>query len=318
MILIRVRIQKALETHVCTTQYGFRPAKSTSHAIYIIRRIQDYAESKGAKLNMALLDWEKAFDKILHTKLILALKRLGISNKFLKVIEDCYANPTFFVKDEYGKSETKRQSSGIRQGCPLSPYLFILVMTCIDKDINAEISNNVVNNRLPNINFDMIYYADDTILFSKSPEALNELLKLTEETSAKYGLKLNKGKCVAINMNNEDKIHSPDGKDLQKGAETMYLGNEINTKANLNIEITNKMQEVRKTWFKLSEYWKASNANTKWQLIIYDAIIRSKLLYGLETVQLTEAQQKKINAFQMRGLRQIMKKKHVLRQNTYE
>ena len=53
-------------------------------------------------------------------------------------------------------------------------------------------------------------------------------------------------------MNNEDKIHFPDGKDLQKGAETMYLGNEINTKANLNIEITNKMQEVRKTWFKLA------------------------------------------------------------------
>lgn len=41
MILIRVRIQKALEKHICTTQYGFRQNKSTSHALYIIRRVQD-------------------------------------------------------------------------------------------------------------------------------------------------------------------------------------------------------------------------------------------------------------------------------------
>jgi hypothetical protein len=60
-----------------------------------------------------------------------------------------------------------------------------------------------------------------------------------------------------------------------------------------------------------------SNANTKWQLISYDAIIRSKLLYGLETVQLTEAQQKKIDAFQMRGLRQLMKKKHTYYDRTH-
>lgn len=43
---------------------------------------------------------------------------------------------------------------------------------------------------------------------------------------------------------------------------------------------------------------------------MYDAIIRNKLLYGLETVQLIESQKREIDAFQMRGLRQIMKKTH--------
>ena len=56
------------------------------------------------------------------------------------------------------------------------------------------------------------------------------------------------------------------------------------------------------TQFKLLSYWKATNAtaNVKWQLIIVDAVIRSKLLYGLETVHLTEALLKKIDTFQMR------------------
>jgi hypothetical protein len=67
------------------------------------------------------------------------------------------------------------------------------------------------------------------------------------------------------------------------------------------------MQEVRKTWYKLLPYWKATNANVKWQLLIFDAVIRSKLLYGLETIHLTGAMLKKIDAFQMRCLRRILK-----------
>ena len=70
--------------------------------IYVIRRIQDYAESKGTRLSLALLDWEKAFDKIQHDKLILALQRMGFSSQFCDVIGDCYKEPTFFVKDDFG------------------------------------------------------------------------------------------------------------------------------------------------------------------------------------------------------------------------
>ena len=67
------------------------------------------------------------------------------------------------------------------------------------------------------------------------------------------------------------------------------------------------MQEVRKTWYKLLPYWKATNANVKWQLLIFDAVIRSKLLYGLETIHLTGPMLKKVDAFQMRCLRRILK-----------
>ena len=67
------------------------------------------------------------------------------------------------------------------------------------------------------------------------------------------------------------------------------------------------MQEVRQTWFKLLPYWRATNANVKWQLLIFDAVVRSKLLYGLETIHLTDAMLKKVDAFQLRCLRKILK-----------
>ena len=46
------------------------------------------------------------------------------------------------------------------------------------------------------------------------------------------------------------------------------------------------MQEVCCTWLKLNAYWKATRATKKWKIIAYDAIIRSRLLYGLETIHL--------------------------------
>ena len=78
MIMIRARIQAEVEKEVSKTQYGFRPAKSTAHAIYVIRRIQDFAERSRHPLFLTLLGWEKTFDKVDHKALCEALKRLGI------------------------------------------------------------------------------------------------------------------------------------------------------------------------------------------------------------------------------------------------
>ena len=59
-------------------------------------------------------------------------------------------------------------------------------------------------------------------------------------------------------------------------------------------------------WCKLSTFWKAANCSPAWKLQVYDAIIQNKLLYGLENVHLTQAVQRKINAFQLKGLRRIL------------
>ena len=56
MIMIRARMEEAVDKHLSRKQYGFRAKGSTSHAVYLLRRIQDYAEMKGAKLSLAFLD----------------------------------------------------------------------------------------------------------------------------------------------------------------------------------------------------------------------------------------------------------------------
>ena len=127
------------------TQYGFRKGKSIAHELYIARRIQDLAEQSGDNIVLVLLDWEKAFDNIDQERMFEALRRLNIPRKVIANIQALYANPKFKVKDRDGESEFKTQDADIRQGCPLPPYLFLLVMTVMFQYLHTS-TRRLTNN----------------------------------------------------------------------------------------------------------------------------------------------------------------------------
>ena len=57
------------------------------------------------------------------------MEHVGVSAHSRKVIMALYDNPTFLVRDSTQKSTIRTQTKGLRQGCPLSPYLFGFVLT---------------------------------------------------------------------------------------------------------------------------------------------------------------------------------------------
>ena len=86
------------------------------------------------------------------------------------------------------KSDWFKQGSGIRQGCPPSPYLFLIVMTVLFHDVHNDpkLEKTYKDSRILGALFDEILYADDTIIYSHSSEALTKLLrKITEEGEAR-------------------------------------------------------------------------------------------------------------------------------------
>ena len=121
-----------------------------------------------SRLYMLFLDWQKAFDKLSTTALLSALSRLGIPTSLLQVIEDIYTDTMFNVRDNGFSSSTLRQSSGIRQGCPLSPYLFVIFMTILFHDAEQEVGTTTMERTMDLVDFSNIRYADDTFLVGNS------------------------------------------------------------------------------------------------------------------------------------------------------
>ena len=86
-----------------------------------------------------MLDWEKAFDKVSHEGLHNALARMCIPQQRTNLSKQLYNKTTISVIEIDGTPSTwKQQTSGIRQGCPLSQHLFLILMTVMFHDVHND------------------------------------------------------------------------------------------------------------------------------------------------------------------------------------
>ena len=304
--VLQSRLSTAIDPHLSMTQYGFRPARSTQQPLYIARRIQDAAEQSGNNTVLCFLDWEKAFDKINHERMFEALTRMNIPAKMINVLQALYTCPTFQVEHDEFKSNVYEQRAGIRQGCPLSPYLFVIVMSVMFADIRAEHHRALASGKLDHLLFMEILYADDTLLISKNTRTMNILLHAVETESAYYGLKLNQSKCAVVNMYGNNLVRFKDGTHVPKENQVTYLGGIITKEAKGHAEVEQRITATMVTWKKIHLFFKDARCPIRWKLIVYNSMIRSKLLYGLETVELSPALLTQLETFQIKGLRKIL------------
>ena len=141
-------------------------------------------------LYCAFIDYEKAFDTVIHDALWTKLVKTGISCKMLKIIQAIYQNVRSCIKDfkTMSYSELFDVTLGVKQGEPLSPLLFILfindVKDCID-------NNNLTENDMRLLSIYMLLFADDIALFTTNPESLQLQLNAIYDYSCKWGLKIN-------------------------------------------------------------------------------------------------------------------------------
>ena len=81
------------------------------------------------------LDVKKAFDKIQHPFKIKVLERSGNQGPYLNMIKEIYSKPVANIKVNGEKLEAILLKSRTRQGCPLSPYLFNIVLEVLSRAI---------------------------------------------------------------------------------------------------------------------------------------------------------------------------------------
>jgi hypothetical protein len=84
------------------------------------------------------LDVEKAFEKIQHPFMIKVLERSGIQGPYLTMIKAICSKPVANIKLNGEKLETIPLKSGTRQGCPLSSFLFNIVLEVLNRAIRQQ------------------------------------------------------------------------------------------------------------------------------------------------------------------------------------
>ena len=162
---------------------------------------------------------------------------MNIPEKLLKIIKAMYANPNFYVEVEGEESSTAKQNTGIRQGCPLSPYLFIMVMDRLFDLIPHFAEEKQKKMKLPtkrkpnmNLSFSSLLYADDTLLCEEEEQIMESLLWSIEDISEIFGLNLNEGKCQQISVGKSKNIRFRQLNKVTKVSTAEYLGSLLQEK----------------------------------------------------------------------------------------
>ena len=118
-----------------------------------------------------------------HVQLIEAIKRLGAPEKLIRVLRAFYKHPQFKVRDREGDSSYRPQKTGIRQGCPLSPYLFVMLMTVLMRDVQVLTEEELRGGEGAPFELWNLLYADDTLLMGRNGEDISKILQEIERQS---------------------------------------------------------------------------------------------------------------------------------------
>lgn len=154
------RLEPVLPTVINLDQNGFVKNRQAFHNV---RRVLNLKHAREGASDTAILslDAEKAFDRVEWSYLFEVVSRFGLGNYFQKWIETLYSDPMAEVSSNYLISSPFKLSRGTRQGCPLSPMLFVLAMEPFAIAVRSHPSISGI--KVSDTEHRIIMYADDTL-----------------------------------------------------------------------------------------------------------------------------------------------------------
>lgn len=182
-------------------QRAFRPVDGCSENIFLMDFALRSHRQSFKPLFMASLDVAKAFDSVTHQTIIDTLLTAGVPALMVGYIADTYRRSSTRLRLENWESHNIHPTCGVKQGDPLSPMIFNLVIDRLFAALPEEVGMRLgTGNPLSAIAF-----ADDLVLFALTKEGLQSLLDVTAQYLQKCGLRVNVLKCSTVAIRNVPK-----------------------------------------------------------------------------------------------------------------
>ena len=195
------RCTKHLSKLICEDQVGFVKGRNITDNIRSIADILQYLKDKEEPGILIGIDFEKAFDSVSWEFMLLALSKFNFGSSFIKWIKLLYTNISSCVINNGHTSKYFDVQRGVRQGDPLSPYLFVLIVEIMANRLRQEHSIDGI--KVGQKEIKILQYADDTTGFVRDVRSAKRFCYIVEEFGHYSGLKLNteKTECMWLGSN---------------------------------------------------------------------------------------------------------------------
>ncbi|KAK7089318.1 hypothetical protein V1264_024890 [Littorina saxatilis] len=229
----------------------------------------------------------------------------GIPQKFINIIQHLYEDSTCQVIHNGKLTSPFVVKTGVRQGCMLSPTIFLMVIDWIMRRTTMDSNTGIqwtFAKQLEDLDF-----ADDVGLLShKQQHAQAKLTRLREEAE-KTGLKINRQKTEVMKMNNKQNLPIQlQGETLKETDHFTYLGSVISTDGGADDDVKSRINKARHAFNTLRPIWNSKALSLRSKIRIFNTNVKAVLLYGSETWRVTNTITGKLQTSVNRCLRHIL------------
>ncbi|CAH8515410.1 unnamed protein product [Schistosoma haematobium] len=300
------RMKDCVDAQLRDQQAGFRKDRSCTDQIATLRIIVEQSIEWNSSLYINFIDYEKAFDSVDTTTLWKLLRHYGVPQKIVNIIQNSYDG--LHCKIVHGGQLTKsfKVKTGVRQGCLLSPFLFLLVIDWIMKTPTSEGKHEI--QWTSRMQLDDLDFSDDLAFLSQTQQQMQEMTNSVAAASAPVGLNIHIGKSRILRYNTE--CTNPvtiDGEDVEDVKTFTYLGSIIDEQGGSDADVKARIGKARASYLQLKNIWNSKQLSTNTKVRIFNTNVKTVLLYGAETWRITKVIIQKIHMFINSCLRKILR-----------